>query len=251
MGLREDIEEWRQPDGLIVPRQERPGTENPDSTGDGIKHFCIYHALLVRRGESRPEDRAEFERVIDACLVRSGLPHRSPTKTGEQISKDALVGIAYAAKILSSRKAWEILNRGNASRFLWLKWFYANLFPTVFDPGNRPSLKLIFSRGFWEAWMGKNPEVIYHFQACGLPPGHSPTAWRMAWFCAHLLLSSTSKGTIYSLSYMMCHAASGRGPIGDFFIELWRGRINKAGGMKARMMEEYDADHPLVRHWHD
>ena len=249
MSLREDIDEWRQPDGLIVPKQERIGVENIDTTGDGIKHFCLYHALLVRRGESKPEDFEEFERVIRSCFIRPGLPHRSPTKTEEQIGKDAIIAIAYAAKMMNSRLAWEVLNYGNSARFLSIKWFYPNLFPELFENGGKVPLSMIFKRNFWQAWIGKNPEVICHLQYAGLPSNHEPHFFRKVWLWVFLIVSSVSKGTVYSLAYMMCEIASGKDDYGEIFIEIWKSRIKNAGGIINRLKEEYEEDHPLVRYW--
>lgn len=249
MGLKEEIADWRQPDGLVVPKSERPGIEGQDTTGDGIKHFCLYHALLVKRGESRPEDFAEFERVIRDCFVRSGLPHRSPTKIGEQISKDALMAIGYAGKLLRSRVAWEVLNCGNRSRFLWFKWFYPNLFPEYFDRGAKKPLSLIFSKRFWQAWRGMNPEVVCHIQYCGLPPGHEPHLIRRIWLWIFFLVTSVKKGSVYSLAYMAAESARGHSSVGDFFIHLWEDRMERAGGIVKRLTEEYEPNHPIVRYW--
>lgn len=249
MGLRSEISDWRQPDGLIVPRQEKPGTENPDTTGDGIKHFCIYHALLVKRGESTPADLVEFEAVIRACFVREGLPNRSPTKPGEQITKDALIAIGYAARLLKSDMGYRVLNLGNSCRFLWLKWFYPNMFPRVFDPGVRIPLSMALNHWFWEAWMGKNPEVVCHLQYAGLPAAHVPHVFRRLWFWGFLVVSSVTAGSIYSIANMMCETAAGHDSFGDFFIHWWHDRLARAGGMQKRLLDEYDEGHPIVRYW--
>jgi hypothetical protein len=250
MGLSEDIKLYQQPDKLIVPRITHEGPVTQDETGDGIKHFCIYHALKVRRGESRPEDLKEFDAVIDRCYKQGypGIPNRSPTKLEEQISKDAIVAIAYTAKLMKSKHAWLILNAGNSMRLSFLKWFYPNMFPEQFARKTLDT-RMYFKRSFWECWMGKNPETICHIQYCGLPHDHRPNILRQIWLWVFLLVSSVERGSIYSLAYMMAESAKGYNSLGDFFIHIWEDRMNKVGGMVARLKSEYDADHPIVRYW--
>ncbi len=250
MGLSEDIKNYQQPDKLVIPKITHAGPITPDETGDGIKHFCLYHALKVRRGESRPEDLAEFDAVISRCYRPGfpGIPNRSPTKTGEQVTKDALVAIAYAAKLLKSRHAWLILNAGNSMRLSFLKWFYPNLFPEKFTLRQLPT-QTYFKRTFWECWMGKNPEVVCSLQYCGLPHDQTPNIFRQIWFWIYLCVVSVKKGSIYSITFMMVESAKGQSSIGDFFIHLWEDRINRIGGMEARLKEEYDPNHPIVRYW--
>lgn len=251
MGLRDEIGDWRQPDGLIAPKSERPGTENPDTTGDGIKHFSMYHGLLVKRGESRPSDLVEFETVIRSCYVRPGLPHRSPTKTGEQVSKDAIGSAAYAGKKLGSAIPYEILNLGNSMRWGPFKWFYPNLFPERFEKGGSIPFRMIFTVEFWSAWMGKNPEVVAHLQWCGLPPGHTPHILRIIYQGIYFLVVKTGHTGLNSFNQEMVEAAYGHNSFLDLCMDVWVSRINYKwpGGLKQSLTEELEPQHPNVRYW--
>lgn len=251
MGLRDEISEWRQPDGLICPKSEHVGTETPDQTGDGIKHFSRYHELLVRRGESRPEDLEEFERVIRSCYVRQGLPNRSPTKKEEQISKDALVAAAYAGWKLKSRIAWEVLDRGNGMRLGPFKWFYPNLFVEYFEKGGKVPFKMLFTKKLWSSWMGKNPEVVTHLQWCALPPGERPHALRVLHQALYFCIVTIKHDGLNTLNDMMADAAFGRSSILDMAIEFWHGRLLNAypGGVKQCQSTELEPDHAIVTYW--
>lgn len=251
MSLKEEINEYRQPDGLIVPKSEQVGMENPNTTGDGIKHFSMYHGLLVKRGESRPDDFLEFERVIRSCYVRTGLPHRSPTKTGEQISKDALIGATYAGKLLNSKIAYEILDRGNAMRWGPFKWFYPNLFPERFEKGGEIPWSLVFTKDFWSAWMGKNPEVVTHLQWCGLPADHRPHQLRILYQGFYLCIVSVSNDGLNSLNQMMIESAYGKHSILDLCIDFWLWRVGYKWprGLVQSLTEELEPQHPTVRYW--
>lgn len=253
MGLKEEISEWRQPDGLITPKSERPGTETQDTTGDGIKHFSQYCALLVRRGDARESDLNDFERVIRACYVRQGLPNRSPTKTQEQISKDALIGASYAGWKMRSRIAWEILDRGNAMRWGPLKWFYPNLFPERFEKDGRVPLKMLFTKAFWSSWMGKNPEVITHLQWCGLPAGFRPHWLRVLYQAFYFIVVTVSLDHLNSVNFMMADAARDRSRVLDFAICFWSVRLHVKyrGGIKECLSRELEPSHPIVTYWYE
>lgn len=251
MLLKEDIEDYRQPDGLIVPKSEKPGIENPDTTGDGIKHFSMYHALLVKRGESRIPDYNEFEIVLRSCYSRWGVPHRSKTKTQEQTSKDVLVSASYAAKFMNSKIAYEILNAGNKYRFGPFKWFYPNLFPELFEYGFLIPLKIIFTRRFWKAWMGKNPEIVTHLQWAGLPRGHRPHFLRIVYQAFYFCIVGVKHSGLNSLNKMMAETAYGKSALLDICINFWEWRLGlkwKSGFVES-LTNELEPQHPIVRYW--
>jgi hypothetical protein len=251
MGYWEELEEWRQPDRLVVPKQEHMGVESQDQTGDGVKHFCMGHILKVRRGESRPDDFDEFERVMASCAVPGyyGLLHRSPTKTGEQATKDVYVSASYCAKVMKSRLAYVILNRGTATRLGPLKWFYPNLFPTLF--ASIIPLKILLQRTFWECWRGLNPEVITHLQWCGLPHPARPHKLRVLWQSAYFCWVTTKHSGLCSLTWMMAEAARGQSRLGDHAIQFWEWRLKRRWprGMPDVLTDELEPSHPIVRFW--
>jgi len=251
MGYWDDLEEWRQVDRLVVPKQEHAGVESIDQTGDGIKHFCMAHIVKVRRGESRPADFEEFESVIRSCMVPGypGLFMRSPTKKFEQATKDVYVAIAYASKILKSNLAYEILNRGNATRLGPLKWFYPNLFPDAFN--SCIPFSALLKRTFWECWRGLNPEVIAHLQWCGLPSGSRPHRIRVLFQAAYFCWVSTDHSGLCSLNWMMAEGARGQSWLGDHAIQFWEWRLERRwpGGMPTVLRDELQPTHPTVMAW--
>lgn len=247
----EGIEEYTQPDGLIVPKYEgkAPGI---DQTGDGIKHFCMKHILKVRLGISRPEDFEEFERVIRSCYVYgySGLLKRSPTKLEEQASKDVYAAVACASKHMKSKIAYDVLNRGNAGKFGLIKWFYPNKDPERFYTKNF-GFKDLFTRSFWEQWMGKNPETITHIQFCSLPIDHRPHFLRVIHMGIYFLVVSTKHSGLSSMNWMMASTCYGEFTFLDLAIEYWEQRIFKRwpNGIKSILENELEPNHPIARDW--
>lgn len=246
------IEKYTQPDGLIIPKRTHDGPPGVDETGDGIKHFCLKHILQVRKGISRPEDFEEFERVIKNCFVDGhyGLLNRSKTKKEEQASKDVYISVSLASKLMKSRIGYEVLNRGNMSRFLFLKWFYPNKDPEKFYK-RKFSIKELFTKSFWEQWMGKNPEAVTHMQFCTLPPYHRPSMLRVIHMGIYFLVVSTKHSGLCSLNWMMAYASYGEFTFLDLAIEFWEQRINRRWpkGIKSILENELEPNHPIVRDW--
>lgn len=251
MAYWQELEEWRQPDRLVVPKQERQGVENPDQTGDGIKHFCLAHILKIRRGESRPADYDEFEIVMAACQVTGfpGLLNRSPTKTGEQSTKDVYVAASAAANKIGSKLAYQILNRGNMTRLWPLKWFYPNLSPNLFD--SKIPIKELLKRNFWECWRGLNPEVITHLQWSGLPGNNRPSFIRVLWQALYFCWVSTKHSGLCSLNWIMADTARDKSWLVDHAVRFWEWRLERRwpGGMPTVLKDELEPSHPIVRFW--
>lgn len=254
MGLREEIQKYRQPDGLIVPKLTHDGPVSQDETGNGLKYFSLYHALLVRRGESTFSDYIEFCNVLLKCRADAqGNYFKSPTKTSDQITKDDLCAIAYASKLLKTRHAYDILNYGNSKKLGPLKWFYPNLFPELFeDQANVIPLKYLVQRTFWESWIGKNPEVITHLQNCGLPFNHRPHILRFIYQAIYFLVVKMSHSGLCTNNYMMVNSVnSGENSFLDLAVAIWEERLEKQwpGGMLEVLTDELESKHPIVRFW--
>ncbi len=251
MSLDQWIDEYRQPDGLIVPKNERVGKEFLDTTGDGLKHFSQYHALLVRRGESRLKHLIEFEHVIKSCYVERGLLNRSPTKKEEQISHEAVIAVMYAAKLLNSNIRFEILKYGMESRFLFLRWFFPNSESHVLN--DIVPLHKLLSIHFWKAWFGKNPETITHMHWCCLSDQNYPPLIRMIMQGFYFIFVTTKHSGLNTTNYMMSDAARDKNILLDMCIEFWRWRLNSFNkmGIVNSLVDELEINHPIVRYWID
>lgn len=245
MSLNQWIDEYKQKDGLIVPKSEKKGQESIDTTGDGLKHFSQYHALLVRRGESRTEHLIEFEHVVSNCYAEKikGLLNRSPTKKEEQISHEAIVAVTYAAKLLKSRVRVDIFKYGHRSKFLFLKWFYPNTRPNILN--DIVPLKELLNIHFWKAWFGKNPEAIAHIQWC---VGFRPNPIRQILQGIYFIFVTTKHSGLNTTNYMMSEACADKNILLDMCLEFWRWRV---GDIKKSLIDELEEEHPIVKYWVD
>lgn len=149
MGLREDIVNYRQMDGLVSPNIN----PTPDSTGNGLLYTSLYFILLTRRKELQTGDYADFYITVDKCQVPGfkGLFYRSTTKTKEQEAWDDYVGLSYASVVMGSGDADNILFYGHSHKFFSLNYIYNDLAPGKFS---------------MDAWFGRNPAITAHFSHC-------------------------------------------------------------------------------------
>lgn len=234
MGLREEIKDYLQPDGLIVPRQSREGEELPDSTGNGLLYLSLYHILLVRRGESRVLDYQDFERIVKSCEREAGLMHRSPTKIFEQNSFDDYVGVCAASYHLKSRWAHRIVNYGNGAKRWPFKWIYNNL-----EPGKMTK----------QSWFGRRPDVIAHMQFS--TSIITPHIFRVIWQAVAIAVSDVGSDSSVIQRFLMIEVAKERSLLIRMASAIWHWRLNRAWpyGFKQVLARHFDGLHPIVRYW--
>jgi hypothetical protein len=234
--LRDEIEEYRQPDGLITPDSERDGMEAPDTTGNGLLYASLYYILLVRRNESIPDDVNSFEDVVHpAYTAVPGILNRSATKIGDQTGRDDYVGVVAASRYLKTKDAYIILNAGNRRRFLIFKWFYQNG-PHV-----------------WKSWMGRYPTFITFLQWVGgdAVGGVTPNFLRILCTSADMFISwalRSRSATSVIIRWLQVDAILGRHWLTDTACSLWMDFIGK-DGMRQALEEHLGKDHPIARYW--
>jgi hypothetical protein len=230
VGLREEIENYRQPDGLISP-DLKPG---PDSTGNGLLYFSLYHILLVRLGLSRPSDLDEFESVVRTCYVPGhvGLLRRSPTKTEEQESFDDYVAVMEAARVLNSRVRFEIYQYGFSSQRL-INFIYNNLSPEAFS---------------WKAWLGRNPALVAHFRRC---LGLTPSMFGFTWHYFSIVFSSVYNDSSCLQTWLKLQAAKDDSRLMEVEAQIWEWRLERfwKQGLKSVLEHHLGSEHALARYW--
>lgn len=121
--LKEEIEQYRQPDGLISP-DKNPGI---DSTGNGILYLSLYMLCLMRTGVYDFSNALEYAEAIDKCRMQGppGRYQRSKTKVGDQTGRDDYYGILGVDSLCRVRHySLGIYSYGNKVRFWPFKFVY-------------------------------------------------------------------------------------------------------------------------------
>lgn len=234
MGLRDEIESYRDMDGLVAPKRTFPGQRN--ASGNGILYTAEYFLLLDLRGELlHPKDPADFMAVLLSCQNEPGLFNRSPVHPDQEAPDDYL-GLVLASEVLRLPYAMDIWAYGDRNHFV-----YNNVRPGKFT---------------WTAWFGRMPQVVAHFQWCA---GFTPALWRRLWWCGAVATAGfRGKGgeDAWILSWLLTRIIE-REHVGDSLermaIKIWRWRLKRAypGGMKGVFSRYFGPEHPIAKYWVD
>lgn len=240
-----EIEEWRQIDGLISPRERNP---SPDSTGNGILYLSLAHICAVL---NRFEIKAlEYSLILQSCYTSQypGILNRSPSKENDQNGWDDYIGVGAACYLMGiPNVSWVSLNAGNIRRFVFFKWFFKN---------NKPDQFNIFSKETWQAWFGRNPSVITHLQLCS---SVWPHALRNLWWSldtfrkAIFSVGKNHQSVILTYLQVICWDRHWNKPwyikkSVDFFKRQLK---YKYGDFKGVLAYELDQNQPIIKYWPD
>ena len=212
----------------------------PDTTGNGLLYASLYYIQLVLNGEARAADFTEFESIIKRCMTQDGFLNRSQSKgSNEQTGRDDYVGVCAAARIMGSRIAWRLVDAGNRKWFFGLlKWKYKN---------HEPQNNSLLSLDTWKAWFGRMPWDIAAMQwAADIEPHFI----RRAFLAASIAWSSTKPSTTLQ-TWMRYACSKERCWMVESAWEVFRTRVQSAGGFEKILSGELERDHPILRYWRD
>lgn len=248
MALKDEIAKFTQPDGLISPDV----FPTVDSTGNGLLYLSLYHLLLVRLGISRPEDYDSFNAIVMSCVVQDdvgvklrGLYYRSPTKKWEMESWDDYVGVAVAARRMSSTISSDIAARGRSSRSFVIRWIYNCLAPGKFTR---------------QSWFGRDPAIPATFLwATNLKPSilrRFAVAVSIAW--SAIAMPKNASNVVQT--WLKLDACDSRSFLVVMAGVLWSWRTRHAWGvghmadpdravMALALGEELGPSHPIPSYW--
>lgn len=236
MPLRDEIENYRQPDGLISPQK----TPTADSTGNGLSYLSLYMHLLNRLRDLTISDVKSFLDTTNNCQLKqstgdgrfvyiSGIFNRSPTKIHDQNGFDDYVLMSWA----SSALARTIVNAGKS----WF-WTYNNV---------------DFNKVTFQSCFGLRPQVVAHFYWCALDRPN--IFWRFGWAMSIIFQSlfGLSDSTASVIAYAMVDASLlDTDPLVRYASKLFKQRFNKQWGsdsLKNALFGYIGKDHPIAIYW--
>lgn len=86
MGLREEIEPFKEGSGLIAPY---PNREHQFRTCDnGVMYASEYYILLAKHGQLTEKDKEEYRDLMVSCMIEPGLVARAPGDRGDEAPDD-------------------------------------------------------------------------------------------------------------------------------------------------------------------
>jgi hypothetical protein len=232
MGLRDEIAQYRMEGSGLVAPQRWP---TPDSTGNGVLYTSIYYALLVLRGEARPEDLTDYFATFGPCFDRPGLIDRSPSpfKELDQDSFDDYTGLATASRLMEQdfRYARDILSHGRSTgRIYFTRWVYNNV-----------------DHDRWTArsWLGRQPQFVahLHFAAGEMPNGFLQNAW------AESTRKCATDSSAALLQWMRVLAYHGGSQACSPAARSWYDDMSKKWGRIGNILgADLGREHPLARY---
>lgn len=234
MSLRDEIEQFREGNGLIAPQ---PNPTHIDRTCDnGVMFFCEYYILLKRNGLLTIGDIQDFEGQLQRCMVKPGLVARVPGDTGYEAPDDYYALYAACVELECYELGKEVLNWGlshegsfnthepnlwTTDTFLWRQpqLYFANLCAANEVNVFHLPFALISS-------------IIILFSCLRANPQDADSR-RLAW----LLVRATSPFS------WLCRQAS----------KIWFKRLYKTypNGMKDVAKLYYNPSHPFIKYWVD
>jgi len=238
MRLKDDIEKFRDAQGLVFPVQRYHSTERR------LFYYSLYVILLVRRGEVKVSDLEEFEKIVSRCFEKTGILNTKPGSNLCHTSKETYIAVFHAAQLMNSKMSWMILNAGNVRRFLFFKWFFKNVKADEF--------KLLDKKTF-KSWFGKWPHVVCHMQWCSNVKGIviEPHLFREICQAFYLMLVLKQDPLQVLTQFIMLEAAKDKSELILAVRELWTAQMLRQfpGGMKVVLANEVGPNHPLVKYW--
>lgn len=241
MGLLDELEEYRQPNGLYS-NQKNPQN---DSTGNGLAITSLALWLANRLGEFRPEASIarvhEFRDEMRAC-EEDGIPglfNRSPTKTDQNGWDDYVCILSACAKnALNLPNAAEILEHSRAAC-----GFFNNVQPVDFT---------------LQSFLVRYPQFSAHMRfSNALLPN---VFYRFLW-CAGIFFSAFSTNpTTIILNLLMIETMDSMSLFCVLTADFWRRKmasqdmknvvglwLSESKGMDGTDLP--NLDHPIVRYW--
>lgn len=248
MTIRESYAKYTDPFGLVS------GNPNPlESAGNAIlftaqKLWALHNRMLLNQ-----DDVDQFTKSIySECQVVPGL-YRRNRFTNDQEGPDDLVGLA-STSLFGTPYAELLLSYGERSFFKWgpfkFRYYYPNFPPYAAKPNAR-------------AWLGRQPQLIAHFQFAA---GELPPLWRRIWWAVVIATTRLLRPDPYAeggqdawtLSWLLVKTyelashrkAELRSFWCDYALPFWYRRYKKTwpGGIN-EVFEHYFADpnHPHVK----
>lgn len=229
MGLLEELESYRQPNGLYSNVQNPPN----DSSGNCIAISSLGMWLAFRIGEMRGpggiNSLKSFQSSINACLVPgySGLLNRSPTKTDQEGWDDYVTLVAATAT--------NCLNLPICARILDQCDKTMGFFNNV-NPG-KPTV---------QSFLARYPQFVAHLcMANGIDPSF---VLKAAWSAGVMAASFSSDTSTLVLNYLMADTAKRMG-LCESAISVFLNRNGQAK-MKTTVAQWLgNANHPIVLYW--
>lgn len=234
MGLKEDILEYMDADGLVAPWKVPSGSRN--GSGNGLLYTSLYYILLANKGlVGTPERLAFMDTVLPCQSSQDGVYNRGPVHP-DQEGPDDYIALVAASSILGLKSiCWGILTHGIEKPFqlgpLKLYFNYCNI--TKENVLHRSS------------WLGRMPQLVAHMKfACGV---RVPLWQKLVW-CYSVVSGVYAKEDNFDakiLSYLLCRVGVGSSKLCDFFRGYFSRRINMEAVIKRALGEE----NPLAVYW--
>lgn len=242
MGLLDELEQYRQPNGLY---SNQPHPEN-DSSGNCIAITSLALWLANRLGEFREPKNIQriidFDKEIHACEVYaySGLLNRSPTKIDDQQGWDDYVALLTTSgkNVTNLPICNRILNRSKK-----LLCSFNNVDPGVF------TFKSCFAR---------YPQFLAHLRfANNLAPN---IFFKLLWAVGVFFASFAKSPTSIILNYMMIEAMNGSSLICTMASVFWSRKMRNQDmatvigdwlsvSKDAAGVDLPNLEHPIVKYW--
>lgn len=201
MGLREEINEYREPSTKMVSVYKNPSDH---STDNGLLFSATYIAIL--KESERIYELNWFANIVEACQVKPGLYYRYPG--GAYLNAhDDLTGVCIGGYLLGIHYSRDVLAEGEANDWSW----------NTDSPGTW-TLKTYFNRfidfvPFVRVCAGKPIGLISQLRICAIYVSNAFKDER------------DTSGAI--LLWLRSLVIRGRYPLIDAFLSFWKLALKK------------------------
>lgn len=206
--------------------------------------------VLEQNGELTYQDKLDFINAVkEECEVRPGLYRRSRDFNSDQEGPDDYVGLTAASALIGSDIASSVLEYGKSHSFpglpSWVDYYYCNV--------PNPTTNERF-----EAYLGRQPQLIAHFQYCNK---ERPALWRRLWWAVTVattgmfskgLPSAPGNQDAYILSWLLIKGFTLSGQkswLCSLASKLFAHKLKKQWGSMKNVFACYfqNPDHPIAK----